>query len=163
MPMTKPVEFDMQAAHRHFAAECFNRAWDLMDMPERTAAQDIELVESSIASHWHWTQRPDCTATNHSIGYWQIARAYALLGQAENARRFAQLCLEVSRQEGVEPFYLAYGYEALARAAALAGDRAGMQQAMATARLTAEAIANPEAKAQVLEDLEMIHLEGHDG
>ena len=70
----------------------------------------------------HWTQRPDCTSTNLSIGYWQTARIYALLGQAENARRYAQMCFEVSQQPGVKPFFLAYAYEALAQAEAAAGE-----------------------------------------
>ena len=43
-------------------------------------------------------------STNLSIGYWQTARIYALLGQAENARRYAQMCFEVSQQPGVKPF-----------------------------------------------------------
>ena len=76
------------------------------------------MLRLSLAATWHWTQRPDCTSTNLSIGYWQTARIYALLGQAENARRYAQMCFEVSQQPGVKPFFLAYAYEALARAEA---------------------------------------------
>ena len=50
------------------------------------------------------------------LAYWQVSRIYALLGQADNARRYGELCLEVSQEPGVQPFYLAYAHEALARA-----------------------------------------------
>ena len=42
-------------------------------------------------------------------------------------RRYAELCLEVSSGDDVGPFYLGYAHEAAARAAAIAGDTAGMQ------------------------------------
>ena len=32
------------------------------------------MLRLSLAATWHWTQRPDCTSTNLSIGYWQTAR-----------------------------------------------------------------------------------------
>lgn len=37
-----------------------------------------------------------------------------LLRQAENARHFGELCLEISLGEDVLPFYRGYAYEALA-------------------------------------------------
>ena len=86
----------------------------------------------------HWTQRPDCTSTNLSIGYWQTARIYALLGQAENARRYAQMCFEVSQQPGVKAVFLAYAYEALARAEAAAGEKGIAYGYLTEARRLAE-------------------------
>ena len=102
--MTETPGFDIPTAHRYFSAHCFNRAWELIEKTGRTPAEDEEMLRLSLAATWHWTQRPDCTSTNLSIGYWQTARIYALLGQAENARRYAQMCFEVSQQPGVKPF-----------------------------------------------------------
>jgi hypothetical protein len=62
------------------------------------------MLHCAFAGLWHWTQRLDCTATNRSIGYWQISRIYALLGQADNAHRYGELCLKASQEPGVEPF-----------------------------------------------------------
>jgi hypothetical protein len=77
----------------------------------------------SQASLWHWTQRSDCTPRHLSIGYWQLSRVHALLGQAENALDSAKKCLHYS--ENTSPFFVGYAHEALARSAAIAGDDAG--------------------------------------
>lgn len=61
----------------------------------------------SLSSLYHWTQREDGAPRNLGIGYWQAARVFALLGQADNARTFATLCLEHSAGEG--PFFLGSG------------------------------------------------------
>ena len=39
------------------------------------------MILYALASLWHWTQRPDCSTTNLSIGYWQAASVYALAGE----------------------------------------------------------------------------------
>ena len=152
---TKP-SLDEAAAHRFFAAECFNKAWGLMDKNQRTAEEDEEMLRLSLSSHWHWTQREDCEPSNRSVAYWQSARIYALLGRADDARRHAQSCLEWSRREGVLPFYVGYAYEALARAELVAGNRAKMDEYLAAARRVTESIVDPEEKQMLLADLETL-------
>ncbi len=67
--MSDKSAFDPVPAHRYFAADCFNRAWNLMDLADRTAAYDLELIDLVHASMWHWSRRPDITDLNRSIGY----------------------------------------------------------------------------------------------
>jgi hypothetical protein len=153
-------EFDLNAIHRYFAVECFNAAWDLIDNPRRTPEEDEQMLHLSLASLWHWTQRPDCTAANLSVAYWQVARIYALLGQAENARRYAERCLAVSQAEGIPPFCLAYAYEALARAAAVAADRVQMEAYLHEAHQVNARISDPETRQQLLADLDTVVLAG---
>src|SRR4030065_2947069 len=121
--MVKKSDFDIVASHKYFSADCFNRAWDYIDKPVRTRSEEDMMLQLSLASLWHWTQREDCTATNLSVGYWQVSRVFALLRQADNARSYAELCMEASQREGVLPFYLGYAYEALARSELEAGNR----------------------------------------
>jgi len=154
--MTDQPAIDLQAAHRHFAVECFNRAWDYIDKPQRTQEEDEEMLRLAQVSLWHWTQRADCAATHRSVGYWQVARVYALLGQAGNARRYAHLCLQVSQGDTIPPFYLAYAYEALARAEMVACEREAMAGYLQQARLVAERMRDPEAKQMLIKDLETI-------
>ncbi len=118
--MTTASTFDVSAGHRHFAAHCFNRAWELLDKPNRSGDDDIRLIATAQASLWHWLEREDRTPRSLSIGYWQLARVYAVVGKPAEAYCYAQLCLEQSEQEPA--FYLGYAYEALARAAKVAGD-----------------------------------------
>ncbi len=146
--------FDVHLAHKYFSADCFNRAWQLIEKPGRTPEEDEEMTRLCQASIWHWTQRPDCTARNMSIGYWQASRILAILGRAEEARRYARLCLEHSRKE--TPFFVAYGHEALARAEKAAGnhEQAGVHRAEAF-RL-AGMIDDLEDRTLVLEDLKSL-------
>ena len=118
--MSKAPGFNMTAAHKYFSAECFNQAWDLIEKPDRTPEEDEQMIRLNQASLYHWSQRVDCTPKNFSVGYWQAARIYALLGQADNARRYGKLCLHYS--QGESAFQLGYAYEALARAEAVAGE-----------------------------------------
>ena len=154
--MPDKPEFDLQAAHRFFAAECFNRAWDLLDKPARTPDEDEQMIRLSLASTWHWTQRDDCTPTSLSVGYWQASRIYAILGQAGNARRYGQLCLAISQGEGILPFYLGYAYEALARAESVAGNGQQRDAYLAAAREAAGRMSDPEARKALLDDLTTI-------
>ncbi|OGO38553.1 MAG: hypothetical protein A2W35_16085 [Chloroflexi bacterium RBG_16_57_11] len=156
--MTKLPEFDLTAAHRYFSAECFNRAWDLIEKLGRTPDEDEEMLRLSLASTWHWTQRQDCTPSNLSVGYWQIARIYTLLGQVENARRYGALCLKAAQEGGAEPFTLGYAYEALARVEMVAGERARMEVYLEQAQRICENLTDEEDRQQLMKDLETIKL-----
>jgi hypothetical protein len=151
MNVTDPQNFNIAAAHRFFSADCFNKAWELLDKPERSPEEDEEMLRLNQASIWHWTQREDCTSRNLSIGYWQASRIHAVLGRAGEARRYGQLCLEHSRQE--PPFFLAYAYEALARAERLAGNEATAEEYRAEAMRLAEMVTDPEDKKLLIDDL----------
>lgn len=158
--MSKEAEFDLDAAHRHFAAACFNQAWDLIDKVDRTAEEDEQMIRLSLASHWHWTQRADYYGTNKSVAHWQTSRIYALLGSADNARRYGLFCLEASQAKEIPPFYLGFAYEALARAEAVAGNIEGMQAYLEQARTAAASISEPEERKILLADLATVELKG---
>jgi hypothetical protein len=154
--MTKKPDFDLFSAHKYFAAQCFNQTWDYIDKPARTKSEEDSMLRLSLASLWHWTQREDCTPTNLSVGYWQVSRVFSLLQQADNARHYGELCLEVSQKEGVLPFYLGYAYEALARAELVAGNRGKMADYLVQAQHTITLISDAEEKKMLLKDLETI-------
>lgn len=151
-------DFDRKEAHKFFSVHCFNAAWDLIDKVERTPEEDQEMIRLSLASHYHWTQRDDYNQTNASIAFWQTSRIYALLGQAENAKRYGEMCLEASQGEDVPPFFLGYAYEALARAEATAGNQEKMESMLDKAKNVAEKITKPDNKNQLLDDLKTIQL-----
>jgi len=147
---------DLTAAHKYFAAHCFNSAWDYMDKSQRTAVEDEQMLALAMASHWHWTQREDYSPVNASISYWQLSRVFVLLGQVENARHYAQRSLDVLPDDEALPFYRGYAYEALARAAALAQDRPAMEAALSQAKQFAEIITKEKNRAALLADLEAV-------
>jgi len=154
--MHKSPEFDLKHAHRYFSAECFNRAWDFIDKPVRTPEEDQKMLMLGMASLWHWSQRPDVTPGNYSIGYWQVARIHALLGQPDLARQYGLLCLENSQCEGCQPFHLGYAYEALARAESLAGERTKADEYLRLAKKAGEDMTDLEDRKRLLDDLATI-------
>jgi hypothetical protein len=156
--MTKNKDFDQAAAHKYFSANLYNKAWDLIDKEQRTPEDDEQMIRLSHASHFHWTQRPDYTTTSASIGYWQTSRIYAILDQAENAMRYGNLCLEASQAEGVPPFFLGYAYEALARAAAVSGNRQEMDDYLDKAKDTAKHIEKVDERKMLVDDLQTIKI-----
>ncbi len=94
--MTTAPPFDLAVAHRFFSAQCFNDAWDLVGKADRTPGEDEYLISVCHASLWHWRCRADCTGRHLSIGYWQLSRVYALVGEAANSRKYGELCRSVS-------------------------------------------------------------------
>ena len=147
-------EFDSATAHRHFSAHCFNAAWEHIDKPERTSEETEEMIQCALASLWHWSQREDCTPTNLSIGYWQAARVYALAGEPTNARKYAQLCLDITPED--DPFCLGYAHEALARAELLSGNAAAAKEHLTKAAELARQIESAENRKLLEDDLQAI-------
>jgi hypothetical protein len=151
------MPFDPARAHRWFAADCFNRAWDYLDLPRRDDRQMEEMLHASHASFWHWLHVPDRTPVNLSIGLWQLARVYAVAGRADDARRWARQCLEVGERERLEPFYRAYAHEAAARAERVAGGAqasAAADRHLSAARALLPQIEDAEDRARQAKDLD---------
>ena len=107
-------------AHRRLGVELFNRTWALMEKDARTSAEDDEMIHCAHASAYHWMHAG--TAVNRARSEWQCSRMYTVLGRAESALWHAQRCLEICSEHGIGDWDLAYAYEALARAHALAGE-----------------------------------------
>ena len=45
-----------QEFHRRIAMRCNNRAWALAEQPQRSPAEDREMLDSAHTSAWHWSQ-----------------------------------------------------------------------------------------------------------
>lgn len=154
--MEKDLTFDKQEAYKHFSTYYFNAAWDLLEKEGRTDAEDEEMLALVYTSLWHWMQREDCNHQNLSVGYWQLSHVHAVLDKAENADKYAHLCLSGSEQKGVAAVYLGYAYEALARAASIAGDEEMKKEYCKKAEEIAEGIHEKEEREQLLNDLATI-------
>ena len=127
MTAAPPLPPDVDpTTRRALAVGLFNRVWQLLEIPDRTAEQDDEMVHAAHASRYHWAEVPTHEPKNLAIGEWQCARVYSVLGRGESAVHHARRCLEVIEGAGGEPeiWLLASAYEGLARAHAAAGDRA---------------------------------------
>ena len=118
-----PPELDAQT-HRRLGAGLYNYSWSLMEKADRSADETDLLIHSAHASRYHWEKV--ALAVNRARGEWLCSRVYAVLGRAEPALWHAQRCLDIVEVggEGFEDWDRAAALEALARAHAVAGNRA---------------------------------------
>lgn len=65
--MTNAEAVHEAAAHVHFAAACFNRAWTLLERTDRRPADDEQMIERNQASLWHWSQRADVSDEDRDL------------------------------------------------------------------------------------------------
>ena len=145
--------FDAAAGHRFFSSDGFNKTWELLDKSERSPDDDEQMLLRATASLWHWTQRPDATSENLSVGYWLVSRVHAVAGCAEEAVRYGELALAEAGKPGVATYAGAYAHEALARAHAAAGRRKQAADHLALARRASDRLTDEETKRLLLADL----------
>lgn len=146
-----PPELD-DATRRALAAGLFNHVWTLLEMPNRTPAQDDEMVHAAHASRYHWGEvgKP----VNLARGEWQCSRVYAVLGRAEPALYHARRCVELNEANPErEDWDLASAYEAMARASAVGGDPTAATEWRAKAEAELAAVTDPEDRQVLEQDL----------
>ena len=143
--------------HRAEAVGLFNGVWQMLDIEDRTPAQDDQMVHAAHASRWHWSQAGELGGDEQlAVGEWQCSRVYSVLGRGEPALHHARACLAVCRDAGLGDWVLAAAYEALARASAVAGDLAEARSWLAQARTAVAAIVEPEDREVIEGDLTAI-------
>jgi hypothetical protein len=140
--------------HRKIASDLFNYTWSLLDRNGRSQGEIDEMLHAAHASRYHWGHAG--TPLNLSIGEWQVSRVYAVLGRAEPALYHGRRALEIARRNGLGRFHLAYAYEALARAAAVAGRRRARNRYLMEARRIGAAVRDRDDRRMLLEDLATI-------
>lgn len=122
---------------RKSARQTFNEAWKFLDKKKLTQSEKATLLHLVHASFYLWQQVKEHTATHTSIGWWQISRAYAHIGDGTNALLFAEQNIRLCKAEKPDGFYTAYAHESAARAHILTGSR---EKAAVQIRLALKAI-----------------------
>jgi DNA-binding transcriptional MerR regulator len=138
------------------AAQLFNKTWQLLEQEGRTGDDDAQMIHTAHASRYHWGQVPTATPAHLARGEWLVSRVYAMVGRAEPALYHARRVLDLCQRSGIGDFDLAFAYEALARASAVAGDADRAREYTDQALAVAEDIADDEDRDLVLADLETI-------
>ncbi len=112
-------EKEQESAHRTFAVNIFNQTWDLIDKKDKNQEDIDRMIHSAHASRYHWELVGE--PVNLARGEWLISRVYALLDRAEPCLYHANRCLQITLENDLKDFDLAFAYEAAARAYSLAG------------------------------------------
>ena len=159
--MATPLPELTPETERALAAGLYNDVWRLMDIVARTPAQDDEMLHAAHASRHHWARvgRPE----NLARGEWLCSRVYSVLGRPEPALHHAHRCLAIlqdSTDGGAESWDLPAAYEALARANAIAGNRAETDHWLQMGRAALAAVAGAEDREPIEKDLASIEVPG---
>lgn len=128
----------MHELHEKFAVDLFNLVWDLLDNEERTKEEDDRMLHAAHASRFHWGEIG--TPLEFERGEWQISRVYTVLNRPRAAICHAQRCLDICTANQIGDFDLAFAYEALARAYAIAGESEKSQGYVRLAQQASEQI-----------------------
>lgn len=136
---------------RTLAADLFNYCWGLIEKPDRDERETELMIDAAHASRFFWETVGE--PVNQARGEWQISRAYAVARRPEPALHHAALCLAICEANGIAGFDLAYAYEALARAHAMAGDKAEAIRLAAQARSAGETIDDEDDRELLRQDL----------
>jgi tetratricopeptide (TPR) repeat protein len=141
------------ALHRidHLLAEGLHAAMTETDPDEATAT-----TKSAPGTRYHWGQVPGVTPAHLARGEWQVSRVYAVLGRPESALHHARRVLDLCQENNIGDWDLAFAYEALARAHAVAGDAAQARHYADQALAATKDIAEVGERELVLADLETI-------
>lgn len=139
---------------RQVGIDLFNSTWSLLETEDRSRQQDDEMLHMAHASRHHWGRVG--TPRNFARGEWQCSRVYAVLGRAEPSRHHAQRVLDICQENEIGDFDLAFAYEALARASAVAGDADEARRMTELALEASEQVAEEEDRNILLGDLETI-------
>jgi hypothetical protein len=134
--MSQPP-FDLAQAHRWFAIEFNNRAWDLVEQSSRSAEEIVEMIHAAHAAAIHW--QAVGTKLHLQRAENLLATAYLKAGQFEPALFHAQRGLTLGEQNATDqtPFDQATTLAA-ARAYELAGNSHEGERLLSLALAAAE-------------------------
>jgi DNA-binding transcriptional MerR regulator len=155
-PVAAPTPLD-PATERQVAVDLFNHVWTLLETPDRTLMQDDEMLHAAHASRHHWGNvgKP----VNLARGEWQCSRVYAVLGRPEPALWHGKRCVALCEEHEIGDFDIAFGWEAIARAQSVAGDRDAAAEAIGRARSLVGGISEDEDRELFESDLSTISVD----
>ena len=152
--MTEEKKYTEQEWHKRAAITLFNLVWSLLDKKDRTKQEDDKMVHAVHASRFHWGEIG--TPVEFERGEWQISRVYSVLNRPQSALYHAERCLEICKEHNIGDFDIAFAYEAMARAHAVAGDKSDCEKYIKLAKEAGEQIKKKEDKDLFFNDLKTV-------
>lgn len=117
--------------HQRTATNCFNKAWDYLDMKTRDSKAEEEMLHLAHASRYHWGIVG--TPRQQAVGDWQLGRVYAAVGDAELSLQYALACLHMCEKKCLDDL-VPSAMEGVARAYVTAGDQQNAVRVLRMAR-----------------------------
>lgn len=149
----KPEDSSEQSWHRYFAMECNNRAWALA-IVDRSAEEDLEMLNAAQASLYHWTAIG--TRLNQIRAKMLVAEVHSLLGIGDSASLLAREVSEYFSTHAGPDWELAFVATIDAHAASVSGDSERHAASHKRAQALLDSIADPEDRLIVQATFERV-------
>lgn len=146
---------EKQTIHKEFAINLFNETWELIEKENRSQEDVDHMIHAAHASRYHWQIAGN--ALNIARGEWLISHVYAMLNRVEPCLYHADRCLQITLENDIQDFDLAFAYEAMARACDLAGDEVNTAKYIELAKEAAAKIKDQKDREYFLSQLGTIH------
>ena len=146
--MNQPKEI-----HHYMSVELNNQTWKLLEKKDRDDNDDKRMIFFAKASLYHWRKLTNCKPVNEQRGKWLIAHVYAVLNQGKESLSHAKTCMDITMNESLKDFDLAYAYECKARAYASLRDSEKMGKCFFNAKKAGEKIKSDKDRKLFFDDL----------
>ena len=131
---------DLNEMHQSLAINLNQETWGLLEREDRTDNDDQRMITFAKGSLYHWQRSPNCRPVNHQRGEWLISHVYAVLNRGKEALFHAEICMDITMNESLIDFDLAYAYECKARAYAALDSPQKMNKCYSNAKASGEKI-----------------------
>jgi uncharacterized protein YndB with AHSA1/START domain len=127
--------------HRTQGIDANNSIWELLGQPDRSPAENEELLRRAYAAAYHWSRATGSGPENEARALYMIGRAQLAVGHGDLALEYGDECLAQCNEFGLVDFDLAYAHELRARGLHAVGRTDEAEAELARAR--AVPIADP--------------------
>ena len=131
---------DLNEMHQCLAVALNQQTWGFLKRKDRTDKDDDCMIAYALGSLYHWQRSSNYKPVNYQRGEWLISHVFAVLNLGDEALAHAETCMEITINECLKDFDLAYAYECKARAYASLGQSEKMNKCFINAKAAAETI-----------------------
>ena len=139
--------------HQSSAINLNQETWALLERKDRTDSDNQRMITFAKDSLYHWQKSSNYKPVNHQRGEWLISHVYAVLNHGKEALSHAEICMDITMNESLKDFDLAYAYECKARAYAALGKPEKMNKCFVNAKTSGEKIIKDEDRNLFFSDL----------
>ncbi len=140
-------------AHKFFSQTLFDLVMTLMKKDNRDPGDIEDMVHFAHSCFFHTKNTPQAKPEKISSAYWLLSRVHVLAMDPENSLYYGRKALDIAIDRELDPYYVAYGYEALERACCIMGEDEEMYKYLEKCKNESEKITNGVTRDLLLFDL----------
>ena len=139
--------------HHYMGKQMNNQTWGLLSKTDRSEDDNEKMVYFAKASLYHWRKSSNYQPVNEQRGQWLISHVFAVLNRGNEALVHAEICMDITMNESLKDFDLAYAYECKARAYASLRQSKKMNKCFLNAKATGDTIKKDAGRKLFFSDL----------